>query len=328
MLLDHSAESAGEERGRRPEMLRPHLLDVPVAQSPPIIRLSGQRDYVQGDGIWFVVHALVKAVRGVGRDEVAPPDESRDSIEGMALDPTRHLFPVSNTSMMREEPETRWYGFWMDIMPAPTTPLLTGAAADRQLDHIVGAQRSRHEVFLPTLRAAHNGFGVPGRMAPPSARGLRAWLDGTEELRLRLTRFGWTVPTDAALDSAGVVLSPDGTVGIAMVAGDGSTGRTGQPPQVKYSRGPVASEFVQGDVFKGFVVDSEEGVEMFYLLHEVKIDGWHAELAAPAELKSGRVLRWKQRVQIAVDGPGGGEPLPSERAPDLPTPTVRWRESA
>ncbi|WP_420451965.1 hypothetical protein [Ilumatobacter sp.] len=216
----------------------------------------------------------------------------------------------------------------MDIAPTPTTPLLTGAAADRQLDHIVGAQRSRHEVFLPTLRAAHNGFGIPGRMAPPSARGLRAWLDGTEELRLRLTQFGWTVPTVAALDSAGVVLSPDGTVGIAMVAGDGCTGRAGQPPQVKYSRGPVASEFVQGNMFEGFVVDSEGDVAWWHLLHEVKIDGWHAELAAPAELKSGRVVRWTQRVQIAAVGPGGGEPLPSEGASDLPTPTVRWRESA
>lgn len=216
----------------------------------------------------------------------------------------------------------------MATLPTPTTPLLIGAEADRQLDRIVGVPLSRQEVFLPTLRAAHNGFGVPGRMAPPSARGLRAWLDGTEELRLRLAHFGWTVPADAALDSAGVVLSADGAVGIAMVAGDGSTGRPGQPPQVKYSRGSVASEFVQGDIFEGFVFGNEAAVAWWYLLHEVKIDGWHAELAAPAELESGRVIRWRQRVQIATHGPGGGEPLPTERAPDLPTPTVRWRESA
>lgn len=229
--------------------------------------------------------------------------------------------------MRRAEPETNATILGMATLPTPTTRLLTGAAADQRLDRIVGAPLSRNDVFLPTLRAAHNGFGVPGRMAPPSARGLRAWLDGTEELRLRLGQFGWAVPTNSALDSAGVVLSPDGTVGIAMVAGDGYTGRNGHPPQVKYSRGPVASEFVQGDVFEGFVSEAE-AVSWWYLLHEMKTDRWHAELAAPAELRSGRVIRWKQRVQIAIDGSGSGDPLTTDRAPDLPTPTVRWRDSA
>lgn len=215
----------------------------------------------------------------------------------------------------------------MLLQPTPTAPLLTGAAADQQLDRIVGARLSRAAVFLPALRAAHNGYNSPGRMAPPSARGSRAWLDGIEELRLRLDEFGWTVPKDSALDSAGVVLSSDQTVGIAMVAGDGFTGRTNRPPQVKYSRGPVASEFVQGDVFEGYLA-ATEGVSWWYLLHEMNPNGWHAELAAPAELKSGRVVRWKQRIQIVVDGPGDRDPLATNGTPELPTPTVRWRDSA
>ena len=124
----------------------------------------------------------------------------------------------------------------MVAISTPVTPLHVGAAADQQLDHITGGARSRLEVFLPSLRGAHHGYGVPGRMAPPSAWGLRAWLDGTEELRLRLEPLGWQMPTDSALDSAGVVMSQDGKVGIALVAGDACTGNAGCTPQVKYAR--------------------------------------------------------------------------------------------
>lgn len=215
----------------------------------------------------------------------------------------------------------------MAAMPIPVTPLLTGAAADRQLDHITGAVMSRRDIFLPTLRAAHNGFGVPGRLAPPAARGLRAWIDGTEELRLRLEPFGWQVPTEPGLDSSGVVVSQDGKLGIAMVAGDACTGKEGRTPQVKYARGPVAAEYVQGSIFEGFPQDVEN-VDWWYLLHEMKLDGWHAELSLPAEIKSGWVTRWKYRIQIVADGPDDEVYAEATTTPELPTPTVRWRESA
>lgn len=51
MLLDRPSEATGEERCRRPKVLGPHLLDVPVAQSPPILSARRQRNYVQGHGI-------------------------------------------------------------------------------------------------------------------------------------------------------------------------------------------------------------------------------------------------------------------------------------
>jgi len=215
----------------------------------------------------------------------------------------------------------------MDSLPIPLTPMLTGAAADQSLDRLTGATNSRREIFLPALRAAHHGFGVPGRLAPPSARGLRAWVDGTEELRLRLEPFGWRVPADAGLDSSGLVVSVDGATAIAMVAGDASTGKAGQIPQVKYARGPVASENVQGSFFDGFRRD-QAVVEWWYLLHEMSPTGWHAELALPTEINAGWVTRWKYRIHIVADGPDDGMSVKTETAPELPTPTVRWRESA
>jgi hypothetical protein len=151
-------------------------------------------------------------------------------------------------------------------------------------------------------------------------------VDGTEELRLRLVRYGWKVPTDSALDSSGVVMSRDGKTGIALVAGDAATGNENYTPQVKYARGPVATEFVQGSFFEGFPQDVEN-VDWWYLLHEIKLGGWHAELSLPAEIKSGRVTRWKHRIQIVADG-SDGLPVTAAATPELPTPTVRWRESA
>jgi hypothetical protein len=51
MLFNHPAKPSSQKRRRWPKVLRPHLLDVPVAQSPPIIGLSRNRNYVQRDGI-------------------------------------------------------------------------------------------------------------------------------------------------------------------------------------------------------------------------------------------------------------------------------------
>lgn len=210
----------------------------------------------------------------------------------------------------------------------PVTPLLVGAAADHHLDRVVGASASRNKVFVPTLGAARNAFGVPGRFAPPSARGLRAWIDGTEELRLRLHTFGWKVPEKARLDAAGLVISPDGETAIAMVSGDGTTGRAAYSPQVRYARGRVASEVVQGRIFEEYA-EASTTMQLWFLMHEIGLEGWHAELALPSGVgKGGWITGWRERVQIVEDRPGGEDESAKETGPELPAPTVRWRESA
>jgi hypothetical protein len=209
-----------------------------------------------------------------------------------------------------------------------TTPLLSGAQADHALDQVTSVALSRREVFIPVLNAARHGFGTPGRLAPPSARGLRAWTDGVEELRLQLSRFGWQVPVDVSLDLAGFVFSPDGSRAITMVSGDGATGRTAYTPQVKYPRGKVVSEYVQDSLFDE--VHTDQRIEtVWYLLHRMSDAGWSAELSLPSAVdRRGLVTSWAQRIEIAADRPLDGGERTQESTPDLPMPMVRWRESA
>ncbi len=208
-----------------------------------------------------------------------------------------------------------------------TVPLLTGSEADQRLDRIAGIRSSRDRVFVPTLNAARNGFGVPGRLAPPAACGMRAFLDGTEELRLRLEPHGWRLPSSADLDAAGLVVSPDGATTIAMVSGDSNAGRASYSPQVRYPRGRVASEFIQGILFQEYI-DVSPTAELWFLLHRIMRDGWRAELALPSGIgRGGWVSGWRERVQIVEDS-GGGHGDTKDTAQDLPAPTVRWRESA
>ncbi len=210
----------------------------------------------------------------------------------------------------------------------PVTRLRVGAAADHRLDRVVGAPSSRTSVFVPTLNAAGNAFGVPGRFAPPAARGMRAWIDGTEELRLRLHGLGWQVPERATLDAAGLVISPNGETAIAMVSGDGATGRPGYRPQVRYARGRVASEVVQGVLFEEFAEVSRT-TQLWFLMHEIGLDGWNAELALPLGVgKGGWITGWRERLQIVEDRPGGRDESATDTGPELRAPTVRWRDPA
>lgn len=205
-----------------------------------------------------------------------------------------------------------------------------GAEADQRLDQLTGTKNSRQSVFIPALNAARNGFGVPGRLAPPSARGLRAWIDGTEELRLRLEPHGWKVPQISLLDSAGLVLSPSSTVAISLVAGDNATGRASYLPQVRYPRGPASAEFIQGSMFPDHVPEQAPNVDIWYLLHEISATGWQAELSKPAGIgKGGWVTEWQARIQIVLDDPTtGGDGAKRDSSPQLPQPSVRWRQSA
>jgi hypothetical protein len=221
----------------------------------------------------------------------------------------------------------------MNSMPNFQRSMLTGAAADSRLDLVTGVRGSRSKIFLPTLAVSQQGFNSPGRLATPSAPGTRAWVDGSEELRLRLVPFGWTVPDDSVLNSTGMIISPDAKTAIVMVSGDGATGRVSYVPQVKYRRGPVAAECVQGSLFTGYK-SNHEAMRLYFLLHEINRDDWHSELSLPAGISSsGRVTGWKSRIQIANRDSDSHDPreellVPKDSTPVLPQPTVRWRDSA
>jgi hypothetical protein len=217
-------------------------------------------------------------------------------------------------------------------LPVPITPLHRGADADIQLDRLLGIRGSRAEIVVPALLAAAHGFNVPGRLAPPSARGLRAWLDGDEDLRIRLEAHGYSVPESAALDSTGMVISPDKKTGIVFVAGDASTAIEGARPQVKYKRGPIATEYIQGSLFKDIVAEVDaEAMTLWFLLHRITTDGWRAEMSRPGEIGGGGwVTRWVTRIEIAPLTGGGGPRRAEQQTDDveLPAPAVQWRQSA
>lgn len=131
--------------------------------------------------------------------------------------------------------------------------------------------------------------------------------------------------TGAAAD-----LALDRVVGvraIAMVSGEGGTGLAGYEPQVKYARGRVVQECVQGTLWDTGLVD-EADLTLWFLLHKIDADDWKAELSRPASIgKGGWVTRWHERIQIVAEDPGSS-PDGRISAPELPEPTVRWRDSA
>lgn len=239
-------------------------------------------------------------------------------------------FPVLNDAAETGNAVLRFRSMSTSPHSSFVVPMLTGPSADLRLDTTTGVARSRERIFLPALRSAHHGFNSPGRLAPPAARGMQAWINGTEELRIRLGEFGWVVPGESVLDGAGFVLSPDGRTAIAMVSGDEATGLPGYLPQVKYARGQVSSECVQGNLFTGYA-ETARPIELHYLLHHMLQVGWNAELSQPAQILSGKVTGWRSRAQIIEDTPGGPDAPGADVGGDeasLPSPLVRWRDSA
>ena len=81
-LLEHPPQPPSERGRRRTEMLRPHPFEIRVAQPSPIIGLCRQRNDVEGAGIWYLGHALVKARPQVERDIEAPPSTLDEHLFG------------------------------------------------------------------------------------------------------------------------------------------------------------------------------------------------------------------------------------------------------
>jgi hypothetical protein len=130
------------------------------------------------------------------------------------------------------------------------------------------------------------------------------------------------------LDAAGLVVAPGGDVAIAMVSGDGGTGRSSYSPQVRYARGRVAAEAVQGVLFDEYA-ETSATMRLWFLLHEITHAGWRAELSLPTGVgRSGWITGWRDRIEIVDDRRRNAAEPESGSNRDLPAPRVRWRESA
>ena len=97
VFLDHSTESSSDKRGRWSKVLRPHLLDVSIAQSPTIVGARRQGDNVQGRGIRFMLLGGERARNHPLRNDNAATEDSS---------PTKWRPRSAHTAGSRDLPST------------------------------------------------------------------------------------------------------------------------------------------------------------------------------------------------------------------------------
>lgn len=208
----------------------------------------------------------------------------------------------------------------------PRPRLLDGAESSLFIDQTLGITDAVAQALIPALDSAFSSRNTPGDLAPGSFPGMRAWGDGTVELRRRLIRFGWHVPQGRDLDQAGMVLSPDRESAIALVSSE-TAGRLAYAATVRYERGDAYRNVNQG-VLCSKRFPEERPSRLIFLLHNLLDDRWDAELSLPVHINdSGFVQEWEVRAKIEF-GPGGTRgdttaAVPSP--PGLPTPRVKWK---
>jgi hypothetical protein len=140
---------------------------------------------------------------------------------------------------------------------------------------------------------------------PPNAAGFYAWSEGVRMLRERLCPLGWKAVNEG---NYATVESPDGTMAIAVAAGDAATGTTATPA-TRSTKGPVtrtkiaSNQLSFADIAEGFPPAREQSnVQRTWLLlhyfdddaHEIRL-----ELSLPERLEAGRVTKWRERIVLA-----------------------------
>lgn len=142
---------------------------------------------------------------------------------------------------------------------------------------------------------------------PPNAPGFDAWARTVRALRETLIPKGWKRNDDAMLST---VVSPDGSVAIAVVTGDEGVGEADRIPHTKYPRGAATEAAVtrnQRWLFPEMNKAQEEADEKklkqitWMLLRRRSKDkdkeSVFAELSLPASMtKGGEVTRWLTRI--------------------------------
>lgn len=142
------------------------------------------------------------------------------------------------------------------------------------------------------------------RHDPPGLAGTLVWAKTVRGLRDRLVPQGWT---SRNYRNYSTVVHPDKTFGIAVAAGNASTGRADETPWTRTEKGPITRELIRqnqysfADDFSDSVprLDAEGPLHTWLLLHytDDEEEEIRCELALPASMTTdGFVTGWEERV--------------------------------
>ena len=149
---------------------------------------------------------------------------------------------------------------------------------------------------------------------PPVGKGIITWTKMHRYLRDRLLPHGWTKKNEKGYAAT---VSPDGSVEIAVGAGDSNTGVESQIVQLRSPKG-VMTDLAIGHAQRSFAdVDSEwdalrphQTWLLLYYFDEFS-DEVRGELSLPTSLSNdGYVTGWEERILLSASGAmrsdGGG----------------------
>lgn len=182
-------------------------------------------------------------------------------------------------------------------------------SADEQLAEFGLSVELIHKALRPGLNQALTRTSL----APAGAQRTDIYLDGTEQLRLKLARLGWTV---VPVDRQERTTAPNGSMAIVVTSAD-HVGMTGNPrtyPITRQPKGPAthkaigATFGIPGQEIFDLGTEAPEPEEvsselksapLWMLLHELTSHGLLVELSQPSGYRpDGRVDQWSRRIII------------------------------
>lgn len=182
------------------------------------------------------------------------------------------------------------------------------ASPDEQLAEFNLSVELLHQVFRPGLSRAL----MRTQLAPSGAPQFDLYLDGSEQLRLNLSRLGWST---IRVDGQERTVAPDGSIAIVIASAD-RVGILGSPhlkPITRQPKGPATQKALihptgshaQEILNLGEEFDIAEpnsnlaAAPLWMLLHELTPQGLNLELSQPrGSRKDGRIDQWGPRIVV------------------------------
>lgn len=190
----------------------------------------------------------------------------------------------------------------------PRAPVFHGVAADAKLQQLgVPGRFPLQQAVLVGNASANNTTDDH----PPAYPGDKMWGETTAELRSMLRVHGFERRRFRGLD---LTVSTSSGLAIVVTAGGQGTGNKLYNPNVRYKRGDVLRDIINGGSDSMFDLD-EEGErpdwDIFFLLHHRTTKGTaSAELSRPIAINKRRtVTTWDLRILLDIDDPDDDKEL-------------------